>query len=76
MPLDVRLRDADFHRAILKAIGATTGAGVAFVHKNIDKLRANFPVLVKDIKNAAGNIKRSVTKLIGTPENPFHPPKS
>ncbi len=60
---------------ILKAIGATTGAGVAFVHQ-YDKLRANFPVLVKDIKNAAGNIKRSVTKLIGTPENPFHPPKS
>lgn len=39
--------------------------------KDYDKFRANIPVLLGDIKRAAGKIKRAIEKLLGDPENPF-----
>jgi hypothetical protein len=51
-------------------VTAITGGGYQFV-KDYDKLRANSELLAKDIRRAAGKIKRSIAKFLGDSENPF-----
>ena len=50
-------------------VAALAGGGYQFV-KDYDKIRANAELLAKDIRRAAGKIKRSIAKFLGDPENP------
>ena len=50
-------------------VAAILGGGYQLV-KDYDKLRANMPLLVGDIKRGGGRIKRAVQNLLGPPGKP------